>query len=106
MNNLISKFNKIIYLNATKQTNKINCIFYSTTTIKNNNNNNNISNNQNKKVEITKENQQLLQDLEEDFDEEEFKPYVNPITKEIGGPRGPEPTRYNDWERNGRVSDF
>jgi hypothetical protein len=26
--------------------------------------------------------------------------------KEIGGPRGPEPTRYNDWERNGRCSDF
>ena len=24
----------------------------------------------------------------------------------IGGPRGPEPTRYGDWERNGRVSDF
>eukprot|EP00049_Salpingoeca_infusionum_P000724 m.41951 g.41951 ORF g.41951 m.41951 type:complete len:104 (+) comp10630_c0_seq1:130-441(+) len=26
--------------------------------------------------------------------------------KEYGGPSGPEPTRYNDWERNGRVSDF
>jgi len=26
--------------------------------------------------------------------------------EEIGGPRGPEPTRYNDWEKNGRVSDF
>jgi hypothetical protein len=26
--------------------------------------------------------------------------------KEIGGPQGPEPTRYGDWERNGRVSDF
>ena len=25
---------------------------------------------------------------------------------EIGGPRGPEPTRYGDWERNGRCSDF
>jgi homeobox protein ESX1 len=25
---------------------------------------------------------------------------------EIGGPTGPEPTRYGDWERNGRVSDF
>ena len=25
---------------------------------------------------------------------------------EIGGPKGPEPTRYNDWERNGRCSDF
>ena len=27
-------------------------------------------------------------------------------TKEIGGPKGPEPTRYGDWEVKGRVSDF
>ena len=27
-------------------------------------------------------------------------------TKEIGGPRGPEPTRYGDWERKGRCIDF
>jgi len=26
--------------------------------------------------------------------------------REHGGPRGPEPTRYGDWERNGRCSDF
>lgn len=26
--------------------------------------------------------------------------------REVGGPKGPEPTRYNDWERNGRCSDF
>jgi len=26
--------------------------------------------------------------------------------REIGGVRGPEPTRYGDWERNGRCSDF
>jgi hypothetical protein len=25
---------------------------------------------------------------------------------EIGGPQGPEPTRYGDWERKGIVSDF
>ena len=25
---------------------------------------------------------------------------------EVGGPEGPEPTRYGDWEKNGRVSDF
>lgn len=25
---------------------------------------------------------------------------------EIGGPKGPEPTRYGDWESNGRCSDF
>ena len=26
--------------------------------------------------------------------------------REIGGPKGPEPTRYGDWEVKGRVSDF
>lgn len=26
--------------------------------------------------------------------------------REVGGVRGPEPTRYGDWERNGRCSDF
>lgn len=26
--------------------------------------------------------------------------------KEIGGPKGPEPTRYGDWESKVRVSDF
>jgi hypothetical protein len=26
--------------------------------------------------------------------------------EEIGGPKGPEPTRYGDWERKGIVSDF
>jgi len=25
---------------------------------------------------------------------------------EVGGPPGPEPTRYGDWEKNGIVSDF
>lgn len=27
-------------------------------------------------------------------------------TGELGGPKGPEPTRYGDWERNGRCVDF
>jgi hypothetical protein len=26
--------------------------------------------------------------------------------KEIGGPKGLEPTRYGDWEVNGRCTDF
>ncbi len=26
--------------------------------------------------------------------------------QEIGGPKGPEPTRFGDWERKGRCSDF
>ncbi|NVJ98947.1 MAG: DUF1674 domain-containing protein [Alphaproteobacteria bacterium] len=26
--------------------------------------------------------------------------------KEVGGRKGPEPTRYGDWEKNGIISDF
>ncbi len=29
-----------------------------------------------------------------------------PRVAEIGGPQGPEPTRYGDWERNGICYDF
>ena len=30
----------------------------------------------------------------------------NESMKEIDGRDGPEPTRYNDWEKNGIISDF
>lgn len=35
-------------------------------------------------------------------------PPVEPkaMPREIGGPAGPEPTRYGDWEINGLASDF
>lgn len=42
-------------------------------------------------------------------EKEPLKPFpggVNPKTGEVGGPAGPEPTRYGDWERKGRVTDF
>ena len=29
-----------------------------------------------------------------------------PLPKETNGPKGPEPTRYGDWENNGRCTDF
>ncbi len=29
-----------------------------------------------------------------------------PLPKEYGGPAGPEPTRYGDWEQKGRCTDF
>lgn len=29
-----------------------------------------------------------------------------PMPKEIGGPKGPEPTRYGDWQYKGRCTDF
>jgi len=28
------------------------------------------------------------------------------LPPEIGGQKGPEPTRYGDWEKNGRCTDF
>jgi hypothetical protein len=31
---------------------------------------------------------------------------VTERAKEIGGPSGPEPTRYGDWEKKGLTSDF
>jgi hypothetical protein len=35
------------------------------------------------------------------------KPAAPPaMPKEIGGPKGPEPTRHGDWEYNGRCTDF
>lgn len=34
-------------------------------------------------------------------------PTPPPVTsREIGGREGPEPTRYGDWEKNGRCIDF
>ena len=52
--------------------------------------------------------EEQLRKLEDEAEEEEedMSHWKNPTTGEVGGPRGPEPTRYGDWERSGRVSDF
>jgi hypothetical protein len=31
---------------------------------------------------------------------------AKPVVKEFSGPKGPEPTRYGDWESKGIASDF
>lgn len=36
---------------------------------------------------------------------EALEPAVG-MAQEFGGPKGLEPTRYGDWERNGRCYDF
>ena len=34
------------------------------------------------------------------------RPEGSNLPREINGPKGPEPTRYGDWEQKGRCSDF
>ncbi len=38
--------------------------------------------------------------------DENIQKHSEIIPKEIGGPKGPEPTRYGDWEKKGRCIDF
>ena len=33
-------------------------------------------------------------------------PHKPEAPREIGGPKGPEPTRFGDWEKAGRCIDF
>jgi len=58
--------------------------------------------------EATMENVQSLgRETKDAFEDEEDEYEVpNPQTGELFGPKGPEPTRYGDWERGGRCSDF
>lgn len=44
--------------------------------------------------------------LEEAAARREKKEQGAPPAREIGGPKGEEPTRYGDWERKGRAVDF
>ena len=37
---------------------------------------------------------------------EKLKPKYEEKQVEVDGPKGPEPTRYGDWERKGRCIDF
>ena len=43
---------------------------------------------------------------EEAVEKQQESSPANKAPREIGGPKGPEPTRYGDWERGGRCSDF
>jgi len=53
-----------------------------------------------------KENINLKVDASQPEVFEGFPEGINPQTGEKNGPSGPEPSRYGDWERKGRVSDF
>ncbi|MEO8010080.1 MAG: DUF1674 domain-containing protein [Dokdonella sp.] len=39
-------------------------------------------------------------------DEADAEPCVHERAVEVGGRDGPEPTRYGDWEKDGRCIDF
>ncbi len=47
-----------------------------------------------------------------DRDDPQPAPPANPLVPpeklapEVGGRKGPEPTRYGDWEKDGRCTDF
>ncbi|KAK9178830.1 hypothetical protein WN943_028024 [Citrus x changshan-huyou] len=56
-------------------------------------------------VKSNQESEEIVDD-QGDGNEEDTGDFVNKDTGEVGGPRGPEPTRYGDWERNGRCYDF
>ena len=47
----------------------------------------------------------LNEEKEQNNTKDKLNENVN-IQKEEGGPKGPEPTRYGDWEKDGRCSDF
>ncbi|CAB3408587.1 unnamed protein product [Caenorhabditis bovis] len=61
------------------------------------------------KIMVEKTPKGALDQVEEVYEDPFLKKHPNGINKEtgeVGGPAGPEPTRYGDWERKGRVSDF
>jgi hypothetical protein len=53
-----------------------------------------------KKPDLTEENTDVSESERPQSDKK------TPGNKEAGGPQGPEPTRYGDWERKGRCVDF
>ncbi len=51
--------------------------------------------------------QSELKDGSSSAEDDETQPHEqSQQSEEYGGPRGKEPTRYGDWEKNGRCIDF
>jgi len=50
--------------------------------------------------------QRALAEAEERHRQANMRQKTAAKAKEIGGPQGPEPTRYGDWEKKGIASDF
>jgi hypothetical protein len=47
-----------------------------------------------------------IPDKQENSDKNKENSQKPEKTEEKGGPKGPEPTRYGDWEKDGRCVDF
>jgi hypothetical protein len=59
-----------------------------------------------RRSELPPEAQRALAEAEERRREAKLRQKATPKPKEMGGPQGPEPTRYGDWEKKGITSDF
>jgi hypothetical protein len=44
--------------------------------------------------------------MDKNQNQKKYKTKTKKPSKEIGGPSGPEPTRYGDWEKKGICYDF
>jgi hypothetical protein len=55
---------------------------------------------------LTPEAKRALAEAEERRRLADARHAASPRPKEVGGSRGPDPTRYGDWEKNGIASDF
>lgn len=52
------------------------------------------------------QNKELEPSSKPSLDTDVIKTQPTAVNKEYGGPKGLEPTRYGDWEQNGRCTDF
>ncbi|KAK3218179.1 hypothetical protein Dsin_012149 [Dipteronia sinensis] len=86
-----------LLLNSKSEFNSVICLFCSSSTQQPQ---------QSKEENETKDREETVEANKEDLEDDDYDVDVNKETGEIGGPRGPEPTRFGDWERNGRCSDF
>ncbi len=58
-----------------------------------------------------KNKQSKVSPVRPNYPHKNIKQQAEPVTPgqkpvEVGGPKGPEPTRYGDWEKAGRCTDF
>lgn len=56
--------------------------------------------------QVSKEDKRVKTTVGVLFNPEDPNVVINKKSVEIGGRKGPEPTRYGDWEKSGRCIDF